>query len=135
MKSTSKASNLSRRERQLMDILFEMGEATVQQVLDKVPEPPSYSTIRTLLRKLEEKGHVGHREEALKYVYFPLMAQDEARQNAIQRLVRTFFSGSPGRAANALLGMSMKDISPAELEELEQVIQAAKNQAGKQEKK
>lgn len=135
MKSTSKASNLSRRERQLMDILFELGEATVQQVLDKVPEPPSYSTIRTLLRKLEEKGHVEHREQALKYVYSPLMERDEASQNAIQRLVRTFFAGSPGRAANALLDMSMKDISPAELEELEQMIQAAKNQAGEKKKK
>lgn len=114
-----------------MDILYELEEATAQQVLDRISDPPSYSSIRTLLRKLEEKQHINHREESLKYVYFPLVERQEASRNAIDRLVRTFFSGSPGRAANALLDMSAEDLSEGELEALEKLIHSAKQNSRK----
>lgn len=122
----SKAIHLSRRERQIMDILYEHSEATAQQVMERLPSAPGYSAVRALLRKLEEKGHIKHREEALKYVYCPMVDSQEASKNAIQRLVRTFFKGSSGQAVNALLGMSMQDLSDQELDELEQKIKQAR---------
>jgi predicted transcriptional regulator len=109
-----------------MDVLYEQGEATAQQVMENLPDAPGYSAVRALLRKLEDKGHIHHREEALKYVYFPLVDSKEASRNAITRLVRTFFEGSSGKAVNALLGMSMKDLSDEELDELEARIKKAR---------
>ena len=123
----SKAMHLSRRERQIMDILYELGEATAHQVMEKLPEPPGYSAVRALLRKLEEKEHISHKEVSLKYVYFPLTETKEASQNAIKRLIKTFFEGSAGQAANALLGMSLKDLSDEELNELEARIEEARS--------
>src|SRR5690606_15350467 len=115
-------NQLSRRERQIMDILFERGEASAAEVLERLPDPPSYSAVRALLRKLEEKGQVGHREQGAKYVYHPLEDARKAGRNAISRLIRTFFDGSPARAANSLLGMSLEDLSEQELDELEALI-------------
>jgi len=119
--------HLSRRERQIMDILFERGEASAAEVLERLPDPPSYSAVRALLRKLEEKGVINHREQGARYVYFPLEDARKAGRNAITRLIRTFFEGSPARAANSLLGMSLKDLSAQELDELEALIRTARS--------
>ena len=123
----SKAINLSRRERQIMDIIYELAEVTAQDVTERLPDPPSYSAVRAMLRKLEEKGHIMHREEGAKYVYFPVVDHEQASRNAITRLVKTFYDGSAAQAVNALLGMSVNDISPEELEKIESMIAAAKN--------
>ena len=122
----SKAINLSRRERQIMDIVYELTEVTAQQVLDRLPEPPSYSATRAMLRKLEDKGHIMHKEEGAKYVYFPVVDHEQASRNAISRLLKTFYDGSAAQAVNALLGMSFNEMSKEELEAIEQVIAQAK---------
>ncbi|MDC0598684.1 BlaI/MecI/CopY family transcriptional regulator [Gammaproteobacteria bacterium] len=127
----SKAIDLSRRERQIMDIIYELGEATAQQVMEKLPDPPSYSAVRAMLRKLEDKGHLAHKEMGAKYAFYPLVEHDQASKNAITRLVRTFFDGSATQAVNALLGMSMSELPKAELEEIETMIRAAKEQENK----
>lgn len=122
----SKAINLSRRERQIMDIMYQLAEATAQEVMERLPDPPSYSAVRAMLRKLEEKEHVMHREEGARYVYYPVVDHEQASRNAIMRLVKTFYDGSAVQAVNALLGMSVDDISREELEEIEHMIAAAK---------
>lgn len=123
----SKAGDLSRRERQIMDIVYELGEVTAQQVLEKLPDPPGYSAVRAMLSRLEEKAQLGHRELGAKYLYFPLVKREAATRNAINRLVKTFFDGSAAQAANALLGMSLKNISKDELAALESMIQQARD--------
>jgi BlaI family penicillinase repressor len=122
----SKAINLSRRERQIMDIIYEKSEVSAQEVMDRLPDPPSYSAVRAMLRKLEDKGHIRHRESGARYVYFPVVDHEQASRNAIVRLVKTFYDGSAAQAVNALLGMSFNDISEQELEEIESMIMAAK---------
>lgn len=124
----NKPINLSRRERQIMDIVYQLSEATAQDVLGRLPDPPSYSAVRAMLRKLEDKGHIMHREDGAKYVYFPVIDHEQASRNAISRLVKTFYDGSAAQAVNALLGMSFNDISREELEKIESMIAAAKNQ-------
>lgn len=122
----SKAINLSRRERQIMDIVYELAEATAQEVMERLPDPPSYSAVRAMLRKLEEKGHIMHKEVGARYVFYPVIDHEQASRNAISRLVKTFYDGSAAQAVNALLGMSFHDISREELEEIENMIAAAK---------
>jgi len=128
----SKAINLSRRERQIMDILYELGEATAQDVMQRLPDPPSYSAVRAMLRKLEDKGHIQHKEVGAKYVFYPVVNHEQASRNAISRLVKTFYDGSAAQAVNALLGMSFEDISKEELEQIESMIAAAKERKEKQ---
>ncbi len=128
----SKAINLSRRERQIMDILYELGEATAQDVMQRLPDPPSYSAVRAMLRKLEDKGHIQHKEVGAKYVFYPVVNHEQASRNAISRLVKTFYDGSAAQAVNALLGMSFEDISKEELEQIESMIAAAKEREEKQ---
>jgi BlaI family penicillinase repressor len=94
----TKAINLSRRERQIMDIVYELGEVTAQQVLEKLPEPPGYSAVRAMLSRLEEKGHLAHREQGARYLYFPLVKRDAATRSALSNLVKTFFDGSAAQA-------------------------------------
>src|ERR1044072_9014533 len=96
---------LSRRERQIMDVLYAMGAATVGEVLERIPDPPSYSAVRATLRTLEDKGHVLHQQDGLRYVYKPTVERESARPAALKHLVRTFFNGSAEQAAAALLGM------------------------------
>ena len=128
----SKAINLSRRERQIMDIIYQLAEVTAQEVLERLPDPPSYSAVRAMLRKLEEKGHIMHREDGARYVYFPVVDHEQASRNAILRLIKTFYDGSAVQAVNALLGMSVNDISREELEEIETMIAAAKKKEKEQ---
>jgi len=131
----SKATNFSRRERQIMDIMYELTQVTAQQVMERLPDPPSYSAVRAMLRKLEDKGHIMHREEGAKYVYFPVLDHEQASKNAISRLVKTFYDGSAAQAVNALLGMSFSDISKEDLEKIEEMIATAKNHEQQEEKK
>jgi predicted transcriptional regulator len=122
----SKAINLSRRERQIMDIVYELAEATAQEVMERLPDPPSYSAVRAMLRKLEDKGHIMHKELGARYVFYPVIDHEQASRNAISRLVKTFYDGSAAQAVNALLGMSFHDISREELEEIENMIASVK---------
>jgi predicted transcriptional regulator len=119
---------LSRRERQIMDAIYQMGESTAQEVLDHLPDPPSYSAVRALLRILEDKGHVRHRRDGQRYVYAPTVPRDRARVSAMRQLVRTFFDGSPGAAAAALLDLSRDDLTDAELARLETLVERARKE-------
>lgn len=125
MKRTQEAS-LSRRERQIMDILFARERATGQEIQAELPEAPSYSSVRTILRILEQKGYVRHTEEGLRYVYQPVMAKEVARRSALQRVLHTFFEGSAQKAVAALLDPKAFRLSKAELEELSTMIEQAK---------
>jgi len=118
--------HLSRRERQIMDIVYELHEASAKEIMAKLPEPPSYSAVRAMISKLESKGHLKHRESELKYVYSPTIDQSTAGKSAISRLLKTFFDGSASQAMNALIDLSGDKISKQELEELEILIKQAK---------
>ena len=120
---------LSRRERQIMDIVYQLGEVSAQQVQQRLADPPSYSAVRTLLGRLEDKGQLSHRDQGGRYLYSPLVKHETATRNALKRLVKTFFDGSAVQAANALLGMS-QDISHEELDALESLIQQAREREG-----
>ena len=122
--------HLSRRERQIMDIVYELNEASAKEIMTKLPEPPSYSAVRAMLSKLETKGHLKHRESELKYVYSPTIDQRDARKSAILRLLKTFFDGSVSQAMNALIDLSSDEISEQELDELENLIEQAKLNKG-----
>lgn len=119
---------LSRRERQIVDILYELGEASVADVQERLPDPPSYSSVRAMLAKLERKGHVVHSEKGLRYVFEPVIPKDAARRRAVQRLITTFFDGSASQAINGLLGMSKRELSRQELEELQEKIEEAREE-------
>jgi predicted transcriptional regulator len=95
---------LSRRERQIMDVLYARGSATAVEIREALPDPPSYSAVRALLRILEEKGHARHEQQGPRYVYFPQVSRERARRSALKRLVSTFFGGSAAQAAAALIG-------------------------------
>lgn len=120
---------LSRRERQILDVLYHLGRATANDVLERLPDPPTYTTIRGLLRVLESKGHVRHEEEAGRYVYFPTQSKQRAAKSALGHVIDTFFDGSPSRAMAALLGGER--VSADEIERLEELVA----QARKKEKK
>jgi BlaI family transcriptional regulator, penicillinase repressor len=117
-----KANALSRRERQIMDILYKLESASVGQVLAEIAGKPSYSTVRAQLRVLEEKGHVRHEEHGLRYVYAPAVPRDVARRSALRHLVETFFDGSTEKVVAALLGGEVARISPEELDRLARLI-------------
>jgi predicted transcriptional regulator len=117
-----KANALSRREREIMDILYKLERASVGQVLRKLADKPSYSTVRAQLRVLEEKGHVRHEEHGLRYVYAPAVPRDVASRSALRHLVETFFDGSTERVVAALLGGEVARISPEELDRLARLI-------------
>jgi BlaI family transcriptional regulator, penicillinase repressor len=119
---------LSRRERQIVDVLYRLGDATAQDVLDQLPDPPSYSAVRALLRILEEKGHVRHRRDGQRYVYTPTVPRERARVSALRQLVGTFFGGSAGAAAAALLDLSRDDLSEEELAQLQDLVARARKE-------
>ena len=119
---------LSRRERQIMDIAYRLGSATAAEVLAALPDPPSYSAVRAMLRILEEKGHLTHRDDGPRYVYSPVVPRAAARQSALRSLVRTFFDGSATQAAAALLDMSDSRLTPDEAEQLTRLIEKAKRE-------
>ncbi len=117
---------LSRRERQIMDALFEAGELSAQDVKAAIPDAPSYSAVRALLAKLVEKKIVDFREDGPRYIYFPVIEQEQARITALQKLLKTFFAGSTAAAVNALLGMNKEQLSKDEIIALQKTIEQAK---------
>lgn len=121
-------SQLSRRERQIMDIVYARGEASAAEVHQGLPDAPSYSAVRTLLRILEEKGHLRHRTAGIKYVYLPTRPRSQAAKSALRRLLDTFFEGSTSQAVAALLESPDTRPEPAELERLAAMIEKARRE-------
>jgi BlaI family penicillinase repressor len=124
--ATKTDPDLSRRERQIMDVLFARGRATGQEIQEGLPDQPNYSSVRTILRVLERKGFVRHVEEGLRYVYEPTVARETASRSALQRIIRTFFDGSAKEAVAALLDPAAFHLSEKELSELARIIEKAK---------
>lgn len=118
--------DLSRRERQIVDILYRRGQATAAEVQAALPDPPSYSAVRAMLRILEDKGHVRHEQEGPRYVYLPTVARDRAKRTALRHVLRTFFDGSAEQAISALLDESDTRLSDRELDRLAALIDHAR---------
>lgn len=127
-KKTKPDPDLSRRERQIMDILFARGRATGQEIQAGLPDQPNYSSVRTILRVLERKGYVRHAAEGLRYVYEPTVARETASRSALHRIIRTFFDGSAKEAVAALLDPSTFHLSEEELSELARMVDRAKKE-------
>ena len=117
---------LTRRERQIMDILYRRGRATASEVMEDLSGDPSYSTVRTQLRVLESKGHVHHEEEGLRYIYVAAVPRHAARKSALRHLVETFFEGSTEKVIGALLGGEGARLSEQELERIAELVEKAK---------
>jgi BlaI family penicillinase repressor len=124
----SAAGGLSRRERQIMDILYQRGKASASEVRQAMPDAPGYSAVRAMLRVLEEKGHVKHLEEGLKYVYVPVVAREKAKRSAVKHVLDTFFSGSPEQIVAALLDVSSERLTHEELDRMADLIEKAKRE-------
>jgi BlaI family penicillinase repressor len=124
----SALASLSRRERQIMEILYQRGKASAADVREAMPDAPGYSAVRAMLRILEEKGHVKHQAEGLKYVYVPSIARDKAKRTAVKHLMETFFNGSPENVVAALLDVSSTKLSPDELDRMAQLIDNARKE-------
>src|SRR5687767_1524265 len=118
--------DLSRRERQIVDILYSQGRATAAEVQAALPEPPSYSAVRAMLRILEDKGHVRHEQDGPRYVYLPTIARDRAKRTALRHVLQTFFDGSAEQAISALLDESDTRLSDRELDRLAKLIDQAR---------
>ena len=125
---TDQPNELSRRERQIMDFLYRAGRATAAEVLDAIPDPPSYSSVRATLRILEHKGHVRHEADGRAYVFIPVVKKDAARKRALAHLVRTFFDNSAEQAVAALVDLAGPKASPAELDRIRKIIDTAKKE-------
>jgi BlaI family transcriptional regulator, penicillinase repressor len=121
-------TDLSRRERQIMDLLYEREKASVQEVMDGIADPPSYSAVRAMLRTLEEKGRVTHVEDGRAYIYQPTIRKDAARQGALSHLLKTFFDGSTEKAVAALLDLKGPRLSQAELDRVADLVEQAKQE-------
>jgi predicted transcriptional regulator len=119
--------DLSRRERQIIDILYAHGRATAAEVQAALQEPPSYSAVRAMLRILEDKGHVSHVQDGPRYVYVPTVGRDNAKRSALRHVLKTFFDGSAEQAISALLDGSSAKLSDAELDRLARLIDQARN--------
>lgn len=124
---THKAPNqLSRRERQIMDIIYQLGQATAAEVLERLPDPPTNSAVRTMLKLLEEKGFLKHKQEGVRYIFLPTLAREKAGKSALKQLVNTFFDGSESEAVAAILDLSRTKISQEELDRLSELINEAR---------
>lgn len=123
--------NLSRRERQIMDILYQRSRATASEIQQALPDPPSYSAVRAKLRVLEAKGHVRHQEESLRYVYLPTMPRETARRSALRHILSTFFEGSVEGAVAALLDLSAANLDREARERIQRMIDQAKKESNR----
>ena len=121
-------TDLSRRERQIMDFLYQSGRATAAEVQARLPDPPSYSAVRAMLRVLEDKGHVRHEQDGPRYVYVPRVARDRAKRSALRHVVRTFFDGSTEQVVAALLDARVSESSDEELDRMARLIEKARKQ-------
>ncbi|MEM7101051.1 MAG: BlaI/MecI/CopY family transcriptional regulator [Pseudomonadota bacterium] len=120
--------HLTRRERQIMDVLYARGEASVGEIQDQIPDSPSYSAVRALVRKLMDKGHVAYRQSGSKYVYHPLVPKDDAQDSAMRRLLNTFFDGSAAHAVVNLLGSQAEQLSQDDIAKIEAQLKKIKDQ-------
>jgi predicted transcriptional regulator len=125
---TRKHLVLSRREREIMDVLYQKGQATVSEVMECLHEAPGYSAVRSLLRILESKGHIKHLKDGTRYVYVARVNRDQAKRSEIRRLIQTFFNGSPAQAVAGLLDESSAKLSEEDLDRLEQLLQKARKE-------
>jgi BlaI family penicillinase repressor len=128
MPQNDELTGLSRRERQIMDFLFQRGKASVGEVMDGIPDPPGYSAVRATLRTLEQKGRVSHEEDGRAYIYRPTLRQDAARKSALTHVVKTFFDNSAEQALAALLELRGPRLSDAELERVSRLVDNAKKE-------
>ena len=126
--ATQQDRNLSRRERQIMDILYRRGAATAAEVHQQLPDRPSYSAVRAKLRVLEEKGHVRHEAQATRYVYSPIVPRERAKESALRHMLATFFDNSADQAITALLTLKSARLSKEKLDHLSELIQRAKEE-------
>ncbi len=125
---TQQERGLSRRERQIMDILYRRGKSSASEVREAMPSAPGYSAVRAMLRVLEEKGHIRHQAEGLKYVYLPTVARDKAKRSAVKHLVDTFFKESPEQVVAALLDVSSTRLTRADLDRMAEMIEDARKE-------
>ena len=123
---TTDASDLSRRERQIMDVVWKQGSATAQEIQDGIPDPSSYSAVRALIRVLESKGHLRHHQDGPRYVYQPTVARSHARRRALDHLLKTFFDGSTEGAVAALLDLREERLTDEEFDRLTRMIAKAR---------
>ena len=121
-------TNLSRRERQIMEIIYRMGRASVAEVLENIPDPPSYSTVRAIMGILEDKGGLKHEKEGPRYVYLPTLSRDKASLSAMRQLLQTFFDGSVERAVAALLNAADAELTDEELARLGRIIRETRKE-------
>lgn len=124
----SSQGQLSRRERQIMDVIYKHGRATAAEVLEQMPDPPSYSAVRAMLRVLEEKGHLKHKQIDKRYVFLPTVPRDNARRSALRHLLKTFFDGSREKMVAALLNDAPASLSDEELDRMAKLIEQAKKE-------
>ncbi len=120
------ADDLARRERQIMDVIHQLGEATVGEVLDKLSDPPSYSSVRTMIRLLESKGLLSHRQDGKRYVYKAIQSREAASKSALRKLMDVFFAGSATDAVAAILDVSSESLEPGDLDRMAKLIRQAK---------
>jgi len=121
-------SNLSRRERQIMDIIYQRAQATAMEIMENLPDPPGYSAVRAMLRLLEEKGYLKHQQDGLRYVYLPTVSREKARQSALKQMLQTFFDDSTEDAVATLLDISKSKLSKADLDRLSKLIDEARKE-------
>ena len=124
-RSAPLAADLGRRERQILDVVYRLGRASVADVRGELPDPPSYSAVRGMLNLLKDKGHLRHEADGLRYVYLPVVEPAEARRSALAHVVRTFFGGSQAEAASALFDLPDQKLSRDELARLSRLVQQA----------
>jgi len=124
----SALAGLSRRERQIMEILYQHGKASASEVRELMESAPGYSAVRAMLRVLEEKGHVKHEAAGLKYVYVPTVGREKAKRSAVKHVLDTFFNGSPEQIVAALLDVSATRLTPGELDRMAEMIEKAKRE-------
>jgi predicted transcriptional regulator len=124
----TRPAGLSRREREIMDILYQRGKSSASEVREAMNDAPSYSAVRAMLRILEEKGHVKHQAEGLRYVYLPTVTADRAKRSAVKHLLETFFKDSPEQIVAALLDVSSTRLTREELDRMAEMIEQAKKE-------
>jgi BlaI family penicillinase repressor len=125
---SEKLPGLSRRERQIMDVLYQRGKASAADVREGITDAPSYSAVRAMLRVLEEKGHITHSMDGVKYVFSPTVRRDKAKRSALKHLLDTFFNESPEQVVAALLDLSSTRLTPQELDRMAEIIERAKQE-------
>jgi predicted transcriptional regulator len=128
MSKKSSVNNLSRREQQIMDVIYRRGQATATEVMENLSDPPSYSAVRALLRILKEKGHLRHEQLGQKYIYLPTVEREQVKYSALRRVLQTFFGGSAEEAVATLLDISQEQLSDEELKRMEELIKQARQE-------